>query len=154
MLDALKQLSESDKPKAGSNEDKFQRNVGGCVKLEGKVVFKSKNGDVSISVDQSFTIDGKTYLVEVDSANMAKLLVGQYTLLCALNPDDVDRYVFLVVHYYKGYNPDRTMNNLREINRLVFKDKGMKFLVIHASQFAESGETFLELIKPVPAQCA
>ena len=51
-------------------------------------------GNVEISVDQSFTHNGTTYLVEVDSGNMAKLLVGQYLLLnCLLSSSD--RPVFL-----------------------------------------------------------
>ncbi len=84
-------------------------------------------------MDESFVHGGNEYLLEIDSGNMAKLLVGQYVLLNQLRKDAVQPAVFLVVHTYKAYNPDRTLENLRLINRQLYKDNGIPFRALHVS---------------------
>jgi hypothetical protein len=94
-------------------------------------------GNVEISVDQSFTHAGTTYLVEVDSGNMAKLLVGQYLLLnCLLSPSDRPAF-FVVVHTYKKFNPTRTIANLSLVNQELLQGKGIPFGAIHISSLID-----------------
>ena len=98
---------------AGANEAKFIRlfesKVGKGV-LKGKCSYQQSN--VSISVDNSLIHNNRLILIEIDSGNMAKLLVGQYTLLNHLYTGIPDNAHFLVVHTYKNYNVERTLNNL------------------------------------------
>lgn len=94
-------------------------------------------GNVEISVDQSFSHAGTTYLVEVDSGNMAKLLVGQYLLLnCLLSPSDKPAF-FMVVHAYKKYNPIRTIANLSLVNQELLKGNGIPFGAIHIGSLTD-----------------
>lgn len=118
--------------KAGSKEDVvsslLREKVKGLV-LSGKRRFQGAN--VEISTDESFTYDGITYLVEVDSGNMAKVLVGQYVLLNALHDLNKEKLFFLVVHTYKKYNPQRTLSNLEFANQQFFANNGIRFGAIH-----------------------
>ncbi|WP_230836303.1 hypothetical protein, partial [Vibrio campbellii] len=90
---------------AGKNEklfvEKFESEFG-AGSLGGKKSFDNNrrgSDKVSISVDQSIDLeDGTTILIEIDSANMAKLLVGQYVLLNGLITNKKKQYIFLVVH--------------------------------------------------------
>lgn len=123
--------------KAGDNERKFEqlfnaKSAG--VNLLGKRHFAS--GQVEISVDQSFEYDGRDYLVEIDSGNTAKLLVGQYVLLNQLRVSMKAAY-FLIVHTYKNYNPMRTVHNLKLVNHGVLGGKGIPFGVIHIKSLTE-----------------
>lgn len=118
---------------AGANELAFKtlmKEAG--VKLQGKRRFV--RGDVEISVDESFTHNGRQYYVEIDSANMAKLLVGQYVLLNELHLPTESAPVFLVVHYYKKYQPMRTIKNLALVNQQCYGGAGIEFAALHKSQ--------------------
>lgn len=120
--------------KAGTNEEKFaeiMRQKAPEVTLNGKRRFKS--GEVSISVDQSLEYNGIRYLIEIDSQNIAKLLVGQYVLLNHLYDQEKEKALFLVVHAYKNYEPHRTIKNLQLINKILYSDKGIPFGAIHLS---------------------
>jgi len=89
---------------------------------------------VEISVDQSFTDGGITYLIEVDSNNYAKLLVGQYVLLNELCDLPKTHVQFLVVHFYDSrtkYNPQRTINNLDLVNNNLYRGRGIKYGAVH-----------------------
>jgi hypothetical protein len=126
-------LESVNRARAGTNEKRFQefmRKLG--VNLEGKQCFKQ--GNVQISVDESFTHKDKQYLIEIDSGNMAKLLVGQYVLLNQLHPQSRRAPVFLVIHNYKGYNPKRTINNLHLINQQLYAGNGLEFGAMHFDQ--------------------
>lgn len=101
------------------------------IHLRGKRRFK--NGNVVISVDQCFQHGGTEYLLEVDSGNMAKLLVGQYVLLNELYTPRPKSTVFLVLHTYKNYNPDRTLQNLRLVNQQLYAGEGLYFGASHLS---------------------
>ena len=103
------------------------------IKLTGKVVAGSTNQEVLTSVDQSFEHDGVRYLVEIDSGNVAKTLVGQYVLLNELldRKDRAIQHFFLVVHTYNKYNPERTLRNLRLVNERLYKGDGIPFGAIH-----------------------
>lgn len=109
--------------KAASNEKvfkkyfeaKFGQNI-----LGGKVSYSSNDKSVRISVDESISIAGKKILIEVDSGNMAKLLVGQYVLLNELTCRDITGIIFVTIHFYDSYNPERTTNNLKLINNNLY----------------------------------
>ena len=105
-------------PVAGDNEKKFkplfEEKIGKDI-LKGKAVYKSAN--VSISADNNFSINNKHYLIEIDSGNMAKLLVGQYTLLSKLYSGLPENAHFLIIHTYNNYNVQRTLNNLKLVKK-------------------------------------
>lgn len=111
------------KTKAASNErifkEFFEANFGKNI-LGGKVSYSSDDKSVRISVDESISTAGKKILIEVDSGNMAKLLVGQYVLLNELVCSDIDETIFVTLHFYAGYNPERTTNNLKLINNNLY----------------------------------
>lgn len=130
--------------RAGTNEKKLRNKID-SKNLLGKIVFGSKKkGKANISVDGHFIFNGKLYLVEVDSANEAKLLAGQYTLIDTLydkSDDNITKQykkesnevVFLVIHFYKAYNPDRTTKNLKVIQDK-FETK-LEYKVFHYNDF-------------------
>lgn len=112
---------------AGKNEKIFVTEFNKKYKdinLEGKLVF-GKRDDVNISVDNAFSYNNKKVLIEIDSGNMAKLLVGQYFLLNELikkekeEKSDDTEYMFVVIHYYKEYNPERTNKNLKLVENCI-----------------------------------
>lgn len=90
-----------EKSKAGNNEklfkDYFESQYGTGI-LQGKCSYTK--GDVYISVDNSIEYKDKRVLIEIDSGNEAKLLVGQYTLLNVLCEEEKE-LLFVVIHYYK-----------------------------------------------------
>lgn len=122
----------TERPKAGSNEKLFvelmQQKIAD-ISLSGKQRFTQD--DVEISTDQSFSHNGISYLIEIDSANMAKLLVGQYVLINQLYNKTKENAFFLVVHTYKNYNPQRTIKNLSLVNGQLYSGAGIKFGAIH-----------------------
>ncbi|ANQ21419.1 hypothetical protein BA893_06955 [Vibrio natriegens] len=129
---------------AGNNEKFFLHTLEkqfGVGVLGGKRNFNNHqqgSDKVTISVDQSIELpNGKTLLIEIDSANMAKLLVGQYVLLNGLISSEKENQVFLVVHYYKDYNPQRTEKNLHEIRRLYNSSNWLKYCAIHKNELDE-----------------
>lgn len=99
------------------------------IKLTGKKRYASDG--VVITTDQSFIHKGCEYLIEIDSGNMAKLLVGQYVLINQLYEADKTKAVFIVVHAYKGYNPQRTTKNLDFVNKRLYLGNGIRFKAIH-----------------------
>jgi hypothetical protein len=124
--------------KAGENENcfaKIMQEKAPEIHLLGKRYFSS--GKVKISVDQSLEYGGISYLIEIDSQNIAKLLVGQYVLLNELYKQDKGKVFFLVVHAYKNYNPRRTVNNLQFINEKVYSGDGIKFGAMHITQLSQ-----------------
>ena len=128
-----------DTSKAGDNEKKFRELICGKFPgiLTGKRNFENKNPKVSISVDDSIEKDGITILIEIDSGNMAKLIVGQFCLLSQM-PEILakpEKYYFLVVHYYDKYNPERTKNNLSFISEKL--DLKLEFNAINSADLEE-----------------
>ncbi|EDT73603.1 hypothetical protein [Clostridium butyricum] len=134
---------------AGKNEKvfitEFKRKYS-KVKLEGKLVFGNKYG-ANISVDNSFSYNNKKVLIEIDSGNMAKLLVGQYFLLNELIKNDKEEkkkhgknddteYIFIVVHYYKDYKPERTEKNLQLVKDTI-GDSAINFRAFTQKTFME-----------------
>jgi len=137
--------------KAGENEkifedlcNSFNDNVDKKL-LSGKIVFEDADKN-SVSVDNSIIVDDKIILIEIDSANEAKLLAGQYTLLNLLKDkpkiqgfnQEKKELIFFVIHFYvdrqkgrnKPYNSDRTKKNLKLI-RNVLSNKGLRYGCIH-----------------------
>jgi hypothetical protein len=102
---------------AADNEKKFISLIDSKFNnvLMGKKTFKNKIAGVKISVDNSILYKDKTLLIEIDSGNMAKLLVGQYCLLSQMI--DSSKYHFIVIHFYKDYNTERTKKNLDYISK-------------------------------------
>lgn len=110
--------------KAAENEADFRKRMAGQLKGKKRYSRKIEGETIEISVDFHFEHKGKLYLVEIDSANEAKLLVGQYCLLNKLFDEDSyekSDVVFVVVHYYKNYAPERTLKNLGFVKGL-FED--------------------------------
>ncbi|WP_297522498.1 hypothetical protein [uncultured Clostridium sp.] len=131
---------------AGKNEKTFQEMLNKySLKsiLNGKKVYNSGESDenkVSISVDNSIAIDNSIdtkfaeILIEIDSGNMAKLIVGQYTLLNELCVDK-DTILFVIIHYYKDFNINRTIKNLNLIKDRTFNGGGIEFRVYNIDEF-------------------
>lgn len=140
------------KKKAGENErcfeNLFKRNVPDTP-LQGKKRYV--RGEVEISVDQSFLYNDVEYLVEIDSANMAKLLTGQYVLLNQLYTGDKRKAFFLLVHTYREYNPKRSTNNLTLINDDLYGGNGIAFGALHIDSLSQGWTNgvagFLDLFK-------
>lgn len=97
-----------------------------------------------ISVDDSiFLPDGRVVLIEVDSANMAKLVTGQYTLLNGLYKGTVDKTLFLAIHYYVNrkrhphapYEASRTLKNLKFVQKLASARKWLPYNALHMQDF-------------------
>lgn len=136
---------------AGDNEKKFRDMVVkkfGNNALGGKraysSVFDGYAEKVSISVDQTlFLSDGTSILIEIDSGNYAKLLVGQYALLNGIYRGGHGDTLFLVVHCYKAstkgdakeYSPVRTMKNLNAIQKINPQVVWMPYAAVTLSQF-------------------
>jgi lipopolysaccharide biosynthesis protein len=132
---------------AGTNERFFQtlmQQKAPEIRLLGKRRFVV--GDVEISVDQSFEYNGTEYLIEIDSANMAKLLVGQYVLLNQLHTNREKTPFFLVVHAYKKYNPQRTLHNLRMVNEQLYDGAGIEFGAVHLTGLSNWKVGFKEFL--------
>lgn len=124
--------------KAGANELRFAQIMQKSTPdtpLQGKRRFSS--GDVSISVDQSLEHEGVSYLIEIDSANMAKLLVGQYVLLNQLHGNEKEKSFFLVIHTFQNFNPQRTLNNLQLVNEQLYEGDGIKFGAMHINSLEQ-----------------
>lgn len=135
------------RPIAGTNETDFRKIIGKNNLLGKKrysYIDSKTNQTVEISVDESFVHNNKLYLVEIDSGNEAKLLVGQYCLLNLLFNDE--KYekkdvVFLVIHYYKDYDPMRTQKNLKLVKERF--NLTIPFLALYKSDFKD----FASLLK-------
>ena len=107
---------------AGDNEKLFEELI--CGKFGSNILSGKRSFSLEIdgqkkaviSVDQSIELeDGSLILTEIDSGNMAKLIAGQYALLNGMYDKDRAKALFLVVHYYTAYNPERTEKNLNAI---------------------------------------
>lgn len=134
---------------AGTNEGLFKELVQRShdTRLLGKRHFCG--GDVKISVDESLEHNGTEYLIEIDSANMAKLLVGQYVLLNQLHTNWTKPQFFLVVHMYKNYNPQRTLHNLELVNQQLYGGKGIDFGAVHFTEIKDWSGDFEALLQLV-----
>lgn len=108
--------------KAGENERLFKAYFEGKYggKLKGKGVYKPEGSKVEISVDETLVLDGKHVLFEIDSGNTAKVIAGQYLLINELSGHTKDNAIFICIHFYKDYNPERTDNNLNLINENIY----------------------------------
>jgi len=124
---------------AGKNERLLEATFPFKAELKGKLVFKSDKYDVQISVDNHLIVSEKnlTVLFEIDSANAAKLIVGQYVLLNELLHNK-DNHLLVILHYYKNYNIERTVNNLNLVNKQIYHGKGLKFKVYLPEEFMQS----------------
>lgn len=134
---------------AGSNEKKFRErilSIDPSINFLGKRRFLGEGEDVEISVDESMCFNGVNYLIEIDSGNMAKLLVGQYVLLNELHKSRTGKEFFLVVHFYKNYNVQRTLKNLKMINRKLFNNNGMNFGSIHFDDIGDNIKNFNDFL--------
>jgi len=111
----------------------FSEKVSGTTLSEQKTfaIKDEKRRKLSSSVDCYFEHDNRQILVEVDSYNMAKVLVGQYLLLNQFRDEALTNPLFLVVHTYSNYKPERTIKYLEHVKDKVLQGKGMPFGVIH-----------------------
>lgn len=119
-----------------ANEDAFRKRIthqfGGDA-LKGKRWYPTgaSKDDVRISVDESLEIGDRLVLVEIDSGNAAKLLIGQYVLLSVFEKKPRDKVLFVVMHYYDKYNADRTVKNLQFVAASVLAEQALPFLALH-----------------------
>lgn len=129
---------------AGDNEKNFRNVLAakfGASVLAGKKRYKDPNektDSAEISLDDSILLpDGRLVLIEVDSANMAKLIAGQYALLNGLYTGDFDKTLFLSIHYYANYKASRTIKNLKFIQGLAPSRKWLPYAAFHISDFVQ-----------------
>ncbi|MPN34400.1 hypothetical protein SDC9_181893 [bioreactor metagenome] len=129
---------------AGDNERNFRNVMAakfGTSVLAGKKRYKDpieKADSAEISVDDSILLpDGRLVLIEVDSANMAKLIAGQYALLNGLYTGDFDKTLFLTIHYFANYEASRTIKNLKFIQGLAPSRKWLPYAAFHISDFGQ-----------------
>lgn len=132
---------------AGENEKKFEEFFQRKYKnteLNGKQRYCDDITKTEISVDNSIISKNHNILIEIDSGNEAKLIVGQYVLLNQLYQDENKDTLFLVIHYHiqnknkpteRPYNADRTIKNLIFINNSLYDGKGLKFCVFNEYDF-------------------
>lgn len=127
---------------AGNNEAEFKSIIESKFGeiFNGKRIWRDNESQVEISVDQTIETDDFNLLIEIDSGNYAKLIVGQYILLNELHDCSDKKPVFIVVHFYNRntdtpYNPQRTIRNLNFINQRVFSKNGIPFLVFNLRTF-------------------
>lgn len=115
----------------------FSQKVKGITLSEQKTfaIKDEKKRKLSSSVDYYFDHNNRQLLVEVDSYNMAKVLVGQYLLLNQFRDKTLTNPLFLVVHTYSNYEPERTIKYLEHVKDKVLQGKGMPFGVIHINTF-------------------
>lgn len=127
-----------EKAKAGDNETTFIdffKFKYGQNSLDGKKSYRDMDSDVQISVDQSFIANNRTILIEIDSGNMAKLLVGQYVLVNEISELKPENTVFVVIHFYKGYNPERTKKNLNLVSNNLYEGNSIPHCALTFSDF-------------------
>lgn len=127
---------------AGDNEKIFRKLVSdkfGEGLFSGKRNYSLKLDDqekVSISVDESISFpDGGELLIEIDSGNAAKIIVGQYFLLNGLYDKAREDAAFVVIHFHtdkgRDFNPARTMNNLKAAQSLSESETWIKYNALH-----------------------
>jgi hypothetical protein len=92
-----------------SNEKKLQEIF---QKLGKSKTFRLADNTIKTSIDFTLVENNKTYYIEVDSYNMAKCVLGQYVLLNQTDKIDKKNSIFVVIHFYNGYDPERTINHL------------------------------------------
>ncbi len=124
--------------KAGENESSFKSKMGqdenNNDNIRHKLVFGAKK-KANISVDGHFIHNNKLYLLEIDSGNESKLLAGQYVLLYLLYDENPykdfskEDCVFLIIHYFKDYNPIRTEKTLKLLKSKL--NISMDFIALH-----------------------
>src|SRR6185369_15626936 len=90
-----------------------------------------KRRRLSSSVDYCFLHNNRKVLLEIDSYNMAKVVVGQYVLLNQFCNHRSPAPLLLVVHTYTNYEPERTLKYLEHVRSKVLGGKGIPFGVIH-----------------------
>jgi hypothetical protein len=124
---------------AGKNEADFKDFFTGVFGdlLNGKLRYVDRASTVEISVDNSIMSEEGTLLIEIDSANEAKLIVGQYVLLNQLYDGNKEDTIFLLIHYYPNYNPERSVKNLKLINDRLYNGNGIKFCVFNENSFKD-----------------
>lgn len=127
---------------AGDNEKIFRKIVSDKF---GENLFSGKKNyflvlddgeKVSVSTDESVCFpDGSEILIEIDSGNAAKVIVGQYVLLNGLYKKDRNKAAFVVVHCNrdkgKDYNPQRTLKNLKAVQVLSGSDEWINYNALH-----------------------
>ncbi len=133
--------------RAGTNEALFKRLIRdrfGLVLLGKRAWRNPPPYSVGISVDETIETEDYRLLIEIDSGNYAKLLVGQYMLINALNGESSDhrKDIFVVIHYNgvnteNPFNPERTRMNLRLCNQTFLSGDGIPFLVFNIGGFNE-----------------
>lgn len=134
---------------ATKNEKLFNKRMDGGLKGKKRYSKIVNEESIEISVDFHLEYAGKLYLIEIDSANEAKLLVGQYCLLNKLFYEEqyapVDT-VFVVVHFYDNYNPQRTIKNLNFVKDLF--SNPIPFKAFHQEEIVDKNDFLAKISTP------
>lgn len=121
--------------------DLFGKKVRGVSLSPGKTygITDTKGRKLSSSVDHYFEHNGRQVLIELDSYNMAKVVVGQYMLLNQFRDNSLSNPLFLIIHAYRGYAPQRTLKYLEHITENLIKEDSIPFGVVHLDSLKEWG---------------
>ncbi len=143
------------------NEHKFrdvfnERYGNGHLRGKKRYVEQTDGDAVEISTDESLEHNGWLVLIEVDSFNTTKPAVGQYVLLNQLCSHDPSKTLFLVIHYYKGFNADRTTKNLAFVRPLLSRQPSLHYAAFTRDsffQFCQSCSDVASLVRALTARC-
>jgi len=107
----------------------------GCLRGKKRYVERTDGYGVAISTDDSLEHDGWLILIEVDSFTTTKPAVGQYVLLNQLCSHDPLKTLFLIVHYNKSFNAERTAKNLAFIKPLLSPQPSFRYAAFTKDSF-------------------
>ena len=127
-------------PNPHANEDKFRNKFQekyGVGSLAGEKRYPSQaTADMAeISCDLSLEDNGRLVLIEVDSCTTTKPVVGQYVLLNGLCNRDLSKTLFLVIHYAKDFNPQRTRKYLQFVRQMLGERGGLRYAAFTSDDF-------------------
>lgn len=76
-------------------------------------VLNVKDYTIKTSFDFKFNHNEITYLIEIDSYNMCKCVLGQYAIINhSKSLYNKDNSIFIVIHFYNNFDKQRTINHL------------------------------------------
>jgi hypothetical protein len=94
------------------NETRIRENLSKSLHVKtDKATFYHLTESIKTSVDFKLDIRDVNFLFEVDSNNVAKIIIGQYVLLNKAKNLPPNPF-FIVIHCYKKYNVERTIKHL------------------------------------------
>ncbi len=124
--------------KAKKNEKRFKNEITpfGII-LNDAQTYEDNN--IKTSVDFKMLAGDKEVLIEIDSYNMSKVVVGQYVILnTILQKQNISKNkIFIIIHFYKGFNTERTKKHMDFINQYSLANKGIPYKAYTYVEFKE-----------------